>query len=242
MDNFIEQFSDLLAEYDIDVYNTSLIGEDKYRLDIIIVDDDMSEIRARLRLQTAAKKINFLWAAQNVSLSLDGFKLNEKTDDEYDASIIVELHKTSEQKAKEAREIPEDETPFTEEKIGDSVKARDDIFDLNNIVKITDDETGDDITDLDKVYYNIKTKKVVGPNGALEVLKRDPSVKFIDGFFTDEWTSVEDGYTIKDLTDDLKSGWFDLGKDWVTYDPEDLVMHYIEEHHDNFEDIKEDEE
>lgn len=242
MDNFIEQFSDLLAEYDIDVYNTSLVGEDKYRLDIIIVDDNMSEIRARLRLQTAAKKINFLWATQNVSLSLDGFKLNEKTDDEYDVSIIVELHKTSAQKAKEAREIPEDEVPFTEEKFTDSVKTRDDIFDLNNIVKITDDETGEDITNFDKVYYNLKTKKVVGPDGAFEVLKRDPSVKFVDGLFTDEQTSVEDGYTIKDVKEDLKTGWFDLGRDWVVYEPEDLVMHYIEEHRENFEDIKEDEE
>lgn len=237
MDNFIEQFSDLLAEYDIDVYNTSLIGEDKYRLDIIIVDDNMSEIRARLRLQTAAKKINFLWATQNVSLSIDGFKLNEKTDEEYDASIIIKLHKTSEQKAKEAREIPEDEAPFTEEKFTDSVKTRDDIFDLGNIVKITDDETGEDITNFNKVYYNLKTKKVVGPNGAFEVLKRDPSIKFVDGLFTDEWTSIKDNYTVEDVKDDLKLGWFDLGRDWVAYDPEDLVMHYIEEHRENFENI-----
>lgn len=240
MDTFIDQFSDLLAEYNIDVYEAAQIGEDDYRLDFILVDGDMSEIKAKLRLQSAVKKINDLWKPQNAVLSVKHFKLNEKTEDEYDASVIVTLRRSETQLGKD-KEKEEKAAPFTEEKVEDSVSVKDKILKFDDTVKIIDDVTGEDITGLDKVYYNTKTKEVVGPEGALEVLKKDPGVKFVDGFFVDEWTSVEDGYTIEDVKDDLKTGWFDLGRDWVVYDPEDLILKYMQEHFENFEDITEDE-
>ena len=77
MKNFEREFADFLADYDIDVYDSADLGDDKFRFDCVVIEIMVSELRVRMKAQKAVKDANDLW--DDCQISLESFKLNEKS-------------------------------------------------------------------------------------------------------------------------------------------------------------------
>ena len=126
MDNLVQQLADFLADYDVDVYEDVNLGGDKYRLDCVIVEDHVGSLKARLRIQKALEAFNtFPDSPRGVTVSqVAPIIMNERSDDEYDFSVVIEFKKTDERKKQEEHFVPFDERPFTEERVEDSLDVK----------------------------------------------------------------------------------------------------------------------
>lgn len=127
MDNLVQQLADFLADYDVDVYEDVNLGGDKYRLDCVIVEDHVGSLKARLRIQKGLEAFNtFPESPRGVTVSqIAPIVMNERSDDEYDFSVVIEFKKTDERKKQEEHFVPYDERPFTEERsVEDSLDVK----------------------------------------------------------------------------------------------------------------------
>ena len=126
MDNLVHQLADFLADYDVDVYEDVNLGGDKYRLDCVIVENHVGSLKARLRIQKAIEAFNvFPDSPRGVTVAqIAPIVMNERSDDEYDFSVVVEFSKTDERKKQEEHFVPYDERPFTEERVNDSFEIK----------------------------------------------------------------------------------------------------------------------
>lgn len=126
MDNLVSQLADFLADYDVDVYEDVNLGGDKYRLDCVIVQDHVGSLKARMRIKKALDAFNYFPDSPHgvVVKQIAPIVMNERSDDEYDFSVVIEFEKTDERKKKEEHFVPFDERPFTEERFEDSLEVK----------------------------------------------------------------------------------------------------------------------
>ena len=129
MDNLVSQLADFLADYDVDVYEDVNLGGDKYRLDCVIIEDHVGSLKARLRIKKAIDAFNYFPdSPRGVTVKqIAPIVENERSDDEYDFSVVIEFEKTDERKKQEEHFVPYDERPFTEERFEDSLKLKTEI-------------------------------------------------------------------------------------------------------------------
>lgn len=125
MDNLIAQLADFLADYNVDLYDEANLGGEKYRIDCVIVENNIGSLKARLMLQRAFNAFNtFPDSPKGVTVVQTApIVMNERSEDEYDFSVNIEFKKTDERLKAEAESTPVDERPFTEE-INDSIDVK----------------------------------------------------------------------------------------------------------------------
>lgn len=87
MKDFEREFSDFVADYNLDVYDSADIGNNNFRFDCVIVEAHVNEIKARMRAVYAVKAANELW--DECQIKLVNFKTIEKSEDEIEFSIVV---------------------------------------------------------------------------------------------------------------------------------------------------------
>lgn len=99
MKDFEREFSDFVADYNLDVYDSADIGNGNFRFDCVIVESGVNEFKAKLRAVHAVKAANELW--DDCQIKLVNFKVIEKSEDELDFSIIVNFVDESEKAEEE---------------------------------------------------------------------------------------------------------------------------------------------
>ena len=112
IDQVLIAFEDFLADHNIDVYDEAEVAEDKYKLSAVIVEDGMSELKLRLRLQrTIADANTELTSLSKVTLS--GLKVNSTSPDEIDFTFTVIFEGEKEEEKVEEKEelVIEDAKP-----------------------------------------------------------------------------------------------------------------------------------
>ena len=126
MHTLVEKLADFLADYNVDMYDDASLGGEKYRIDCVIVEDHVGSLKARMRLLKAFNAFNtFPDSPEGVTVvQTSPIVMNERAEDEYDFSVNIEFKKTDERLKREAKIVPTDELPFTEEMFDDSISAK----------------------------------------------------------------------------------------------------------------------
>ena len=125
MHTLVEKLADFLADYNVDMYDDASLGGEKYRIDCVIIENHVGSLKARMRLLKAFNAFNtFPDSPEGVTVVQTGpIVMNERAEDEYDFSVNIEFKKTDERLKREAKIVPTDELPFTEETFDDSITA-----------------------------------------------------------------------------------------------------------------------
>lgn len=208
MDNLIAQLADFLADYNVDLYDEANLGGEKYRIDCVIVENNIGSLKARLMLQRAFNAFNtFPSAPKGVTVVQTApIVMNERSEDEYDFSVNIEFKKTDERLKREAATLPTDERPFTEE-IYDSIDVKTETS--KNVSEYWGSpavEEYEDITDID-VTSDISGKGIAPEEGYHLPDGRDVTIEeAMDIYREDYHQQVVEGDL---LTDDLneKTKW-----------------------------------
>ena len=126
MKDFEREFSDFIADYNLDVYDSADIGNGNFRFDCVIVESNINEFKAKLRAVHAVKAADELW--DECQIKLVNFKVIEKSEDELEFSIIVnfvdESIKAEEEKLAEETGEAEDVEKAEEADVQDSIKRK----------------------------------------------------------------------------------------------------------------------
>lgn len=196
MDTYIDQFIDLLAEFNMDVYDEKELSDGKYRFDILIVERDMNELLARLRITNAVGKINQLWKIHDKGLTLESFRVNESSDTEFNFSVVIKFF-----------ELKKEEAPET--KVADEVVGE--IYEDEHILELADYRIYSDLSDkeldLDEAYINDEDRLhpvIASKDEVAEIFRDKANQRKVNGKLVDDFS--EDEYTEEDFNDDFN--WF----------------------------------
>ena len=198
MDNYIDQFIDLLAEFNMDVYDEKELADNKYRFDILIVEKDINELIARLRVTNAIKKINGLWKIHDMSVLLDNIRVNEKSDTEFNFSIIVEFHSTKnteDSRISSKKEVQDDitgEVTESKEHHGFDYGPYETVIDITDI-ELTSDISGKKLDFGDAYIHRGKPITIASKQEVMDLYRekanqRKSNGKLIDDFDDEEYT------------------------------------------------------
>lgn len=206
METFIDQFIDLLAEFNMDVYDEKELSDGKYRFDILIVEKDINELLARLRITNAVNKINQLWAIHDREIALESFRVNESGDTEFNFSVDIKFLEPKKEETPETKVTDEVEGKFVEsdETYGFDYGPAEHIAELVDW-KIYSDYSGKELN-FDEAYIHEdgQISEIASKDEVAEIYRKDANQRKINGKLVDDF--FEDEYTEDDFNDDFD--WF----------------------------------